>query len=120
MQEKSPNKISKHTKDTRWDKIRKKHLSHVNLTTATVKKLFDMNFVDEKQLKLMAADPAKYKLLLDPVQVMNCRHQMVTERIDCSKLNSMLFFFSGKAENQEPIGKSKVCPKRNHKWTRSQ
>lgn len=91
-------------KMTRWDRITKQHLHKVNVQTAQVKRLFGMNFVNERQQRNMNGDysgaadgldcsagggpgdedgsgdggrsRARSKLL-DPALVMDMRHSMV-------------------------------------------
>lgn len=60
-------------KESRWEIIRKKHINCINVTTETVRKFLTMNFVDEKQLL-----PIKSRRRLDPVIVMDLRHEMVS------------------------------------------
>lgn len=64
------------SKETRWDRITKKHLSSVNVTTENVKKLFGMSFINEHQLKSMQGEPIK-RFCIDPMLVMNMRHEIV-------------------------------------------
>lgn len=68
------------SKDTRWDRIRKRHLNSLSVKTETVKKFFAMDFIGRDQLKALSEDNSKKKVL-DPVLVMNLRHEMVTIRL---------------------------------------
>lgn len=63
-------------KETRWDRISKKHINSVNVTTENVKKFFGMTFVNENQLKLMNGEELKTSCI-DPMLVMNMRHEIV-------------------------------------------
>uniref|UniRef100_A0A182Q8R4 Uncharacterized protein n=1 Tax=Anopheles farauti TaxID=69004 RepID=A0A182Q8R4_9DIPT len=70
-------------KESRWDRIRRKHLNNLTVTSKTVKKFINMDFVDENQLRLlMAGDSAGggTKSVLDPVLVMDIRHEMVRRK----------------------------------------
>ena len=63
-------------KETKWDRIRKKHLNNVTVSSKMVKKLFNMNFVDDDQMKLLnGVGPEKNRL--NPILVMDVRHEMV-------------------------------------------
>lgn len=70
------NKKYRH-RETRWNRIRKKHLNNLTVTTSTVKKFINMNFIGENDIKIMADDEVAKKNLLNPVVVMNLRHEMV-------------------------------------------
>lgn len=63
-------------KETRWDRISKRHLNSVNVTTENVKKFIGMTFVNANQLKIMNTDRLK-KPHIDPMLVMNMRHEIV-------------------------------------------
>lgn len=66
----------KREKDSRWDMIRKKHINCINVTTETVRKFLSMDFVDEKSLLRGSGK----KRRLDPVIVMDLRHEMINRR----------------------------------------
>lgn len=71
-------KPSTFAKETRWDRIRKRH--HTNaiaqtLKTEAVKRFIEMDFIGKHQNRILngiADDRA-----LDPILVMNIRHEMV-------------------------------------------
>ncbi|KAJ6649713.1 Coiled-coil domain-containing protein [Pseudolycoriella hygida] len=67
---------SSRNKETRWDRIRKKHMNSVNVTTENVKKFFGMNFVNENQLRILNGE-SKRRFYLNPALVMNIRHEMI-------------------------------------------
>lgn len=67
---------SSKNKETRWDRIRKKHMNSVNVTTENVKKFFGMNFINEHQLRILNGE-SKRRFYLNPSIVMNIRHEMV-------------------------------------------
>uniref|UniRef100_A0A182JY96 Sfi1 spindle body domain-containing protein n=1 Tax=Anopheles christyi TaxID=43041 RepID=A0A182JY96_9DIPT len=74
-------------KESRWDRIRRKHLNNLTVTSKTVKKFINMDFVDDSQLRLMmAAEGAgsgttgNGKPMLDPVLVMDIRHEMIRRK----------------------------------------
>lgn len=67
---------SSKNKETRWDRIRKRHMSSVNVTTENVKKFFGMNFINEHQLRILNGE-SKRRFYLNPALVMNVRHEMV-------------------------------------------
>lgn len=67
---------SSKNKETRWDRIRKKHMNSVNVTTENVKKFFGMNFINEHQLRILNGE-SKRRFYLNPALVMNIRHDMV-------------------------------------------
>lgn len=71
------NKKNYLNKDTRWDRIRKKHINSVCITSESVKKIFGMNFINENQMKYLNGDRTKYRQL-DPTLVMNMRHEIVS------------------------------------------
>uniref|UniRef100_A0A182W6R2 Uncharacterized protein n=1 Tax=Anopheles minimus TaxID=112268 RepID=A0A182W6R2_9DIPT len=70
-------------KETRWDRIRRKHLNNLTVTSKTVKKFINMDFVDESQLRLLMAGESAgsgTKPILDPVLVMDIRHEMIRRK----------------------------------------
>lgn len=67
-------------KETRWNRIRKKHLNNLTVTTSTVKKFINMNFIDENEIRHMADDENHRKNMLNPVVVMNVRHEMIRNK----------------------------------------
>ncbi|XP_035779112.1 uncharacterized protein LOC118459639 [Anopheles albimanus] len=78
------------SKESRWDRIRRKHLNNLTVTSKTVKKFINMDFIDEAQLRLlMAGDGStapggttghRTKTMLDPLLVMDIRHEMIRRR----------------------------------------
>lgn len=77
MEDQSNNNDEKlRSKDTRWDRIRKRHTNTINVKTETVKKLFAIDFVGRKQLKTLNGDLLNDPVL-DPVLVMDLRHEIV-------------------------------------------
>lgn len=72
-------KKSKH-KETRWNRIRKKHLNSLTVTTSTVKKFINMNFVHENDIRMMSNPDGLRRQLLNPVVVMNLRHEMIRNK----------------------------------------
>ncbi|XP_063709053.1 calponin homology domain-containing protein DDB_G0272472 [Culicoides brevitarsis] len=72
-------KKSKH-KETRWNRIRKKHLNNLTVTTSTVKKFINMNFVHENEIQSMTNPDGLRRQLLNPVVVMNLRHEMIRNK----------------------------------------
>ncbi|XP_073817031.1 uncharacterized protein [Musca autumnalis] len=71
------NKLTSHNKDTRWDRIRKRHGSgnSANLKTETVKRFIEIDYVGKNQQNLMNG-AIKLENKLDPVLVMDLRHEM--------------------------------------------
>ncbi|XP_053672409.1 titin homolog [Anopheles nili] len=71
-------------KESRWDRIRRKHLNNLTVTSKTVKKFINMDFVDETQLRMMMSGntvgPGGTKPILDPVLVMDLRHDMIRRK----------------------------------------
>lgn len=72
-------KKSKH-KETRWNRIRKKHLNSLTVTTNTVKKFINMNFVHENDIQMMSNPDGLRRQLLNPVVVMKLRHEMIRNK----------------------------------------
>lgn len=73
-------KIASHNKDTRWDRIRKRHGgsgNSANLKTETVKRFIEIDYVGKHQQNILNG-AAKAQTVLDPVLVMDLRHQMVS------------------------------------------
>lgn len=65
-------------KESKWDKIRKKYNStSFNLTTETVKKFLDLNYVEKKDLHGLHNDS---RCLLDPITIMDLRHENVKKK----------------------------------------
>uniref|UniRef100_A0A182R2Z7 Uncharacterized protein n=1 Tax=Anopheles funestus TaxID=62324 RepID=A0A182R2Z7_ANOFN len=72
-------------KETRWDRIRRKHLNNLTVTSKTVKKFINMDFVDENQLRLLMSGECAgsgTKPMLDPLLVMDIRHEMIRRKED--------------------------------------
>uniref|UniRef100_A0A182IYA5 Sfi1 spindle body domain-containing protein n=2 Tax=Anopheles atroparvus TaxID=41427 RepID=A0A182IYA5_ANOAO len=71
-------------KESRWDRIRRKHLSNLTVTSKTVKKFINMDYIDESQLRMLMAGEgvagAGTKPVLDPVLVMDIRHEMIRRK----------------------------------------
>ncbi|XP_037037996.1 calponin homology domain-containing protein DDB_G0272472 [Bradysia coprophila] len=67
---------SSKNKETRWDRIRKKHMNSVNITTENVRKFFGMDFINEHQLRILNGE-SKRRFYLNPALVMNARHEMI-------------------------------------------
>lgn len=72
-QENDGKKFNK-TKETRWERIRKKH-TKVTVTTDAVKKFFNLNYVNNNQMKIMNGECVPQTL--DPALVMQMRHNDV-------------------------------------------
>lgn len=71
-------KKSVETKETRWDRISKKHINSVQqATTDDVQKLFGMEFINDSQLRCMNGDPIK-RLQINPMILMDLRHDVVS------------------------------------------
>lgn len=66
-------------KESRWEMIRKKHINCINVTSETVRKFLTLDFVDEKKL-VTGSGSGKTRSRLDPVVVMDLRHEMVSKR----------------------------------------
>lgn len=83
MNENNCKKIVKcnRNKETRWDRIRKKHMNSVNITTDNVKKFFEMSLISEHQLRILNGE-SKKRFYLNPALVMNIRHEMVGANIN--------------------------------------
>lgn len=62
-------------KESRWELIRKKHINCLNVTSETVRKFLNLDFVDES--KMVSNSSGKGRRRLDPVVVMDLRHEMV-------------------------------------------
>ena len=71
----------KNIKDTRWDRIRKRHTSSLDVKTETVQRFIEMDFVDKKQIKLMNGD-LNVNDTLNPTLVMDLRHEMVIQKFN--------------------------------------
>lgn len=61
-------------RESRWEIIRTKHVNSINVTSNIVRKFLAMDFVDEKRLSGYRKSGHR---LLDPVVVMDLRHEMV-------------------------------------------
>ncbi|XP_059218900.1 calponin homology domain-containing protein DDB_G0272472 [Stomoxys calcitrans] len=70
-------KNTSQNKDTRWDRIRKRHGSgnSAKIKSETVKRFIEIDYVDKHQREILNGD-AKPETKLDPVMVMDMRHQM--------------------------------------------
>ncbi|KNC33839.1 hypothetical protein FF38_08988 [Lucilia cuprina] len=68
---------SSNNKDTRWDRIRKRHCSNIstNLKSDAVKKFIEIDYIGRHQQNIMKGDNSSQSNL-DPVLVMNLRHEM--------------------------------------------
>lgn len=65
-------------KESKWDKIRKKYNStSFNLTTETVKKFLDLNYIEKKDLHGLHHESRN---LLDPITIMDLRHENVNRK----------------------------------------
>lgn len=65
-------------KDTRWDRIRKKYTNSVNFKSDTVKRIIEKDYIGKYQNNLLNGGvPTEVKL--DPITVMNLRHEMVRD-----------------------------------------
>ncbi|XP_001869875.2 uncharacterized protein LOC6053860 [Culex quinquefasciatus] len=69
----------KPVKENRWDRIRRKHLNNITVTSKTVKRFFNMDFVDEGQLRMLNG-AGEQKQTLNPVLVMDIRHEMIKRK----------------------------------------
>lgn len=70
-------KTSGESKETRWERISKKQLSSVQVTTEHVKKFFGMEFINEHQLRTMNGEPMR-QYAINPMLVMDLRHEVVS------------------------------------------
>lgn len=70
-------KILSH-KETRWDRIRKRNCTNnsTNLKSDAVKKFIEIDYIGKHQQNLLNGDNA-LETTLDPVLVMDLRHEMV-------------------------------------------
>jgi len=66
--------IRSKNKENRWDRIRKKHINNINVKTETVRKFFNMNFINPADEKILNGHMPRR---LDPGLVMDMRHEMV-------------------------------------------
>ncbi|XP_062548825.1 calponin homology domain-containing protein DDB_G0272472 [Armigeres subalbatus] len=69
-----------HPKENRWDRIRRKHLNNITVTSKTVKRFFNMDFVDESQMRILNGDGPQQRSALNPVLVMDIRHEMIKRK----------------------------------------
>ncbi|XP_058824607.1 calponin homology domain-containing protein DDB_G0272472 [Topomyia yanbarensis] len=67
-------------KENRWDRIRRKHLNNITVTSKTVKRFFNMDFIDENQMRILNGDGDLQKTTLNPVLVMDIRHEMIKRK----------------------------------------
>lgn len=66
-------------KETRWDRIRKRHCSHPsnsNSKSELIKRLIEKDFIGQKRQNNMLNENLTFNLL-NPALVMDIRHQMV-------------------------------------------
>lgn len=75
-------KLTCNNKDTRWDRIRKRHCSYTstNLKSDTVKKFIEIDYIGKHQQNMMNGE-INIRTKLDPVLVMNLRHEMVRNNL---------------------------------------
>ncbi|KXJ71250.1 hypothetical protein RP20_CCG021052 [Aedes albopictus] len=67
-------------KENRWDRIRRKHLNNITVTSKTVKRFFNMDFIDENQMRILNGDGQQQRTVLNPVLVMDIRHEMIKRK----------------------------------------
>ncbi|XP_058453243.1 uncharacterized protein LOC131431502 [Malaya genurostris] len=67
-------------KENRWDRIRRKHLNNITVTSKTVKRFFNMDLIDESQMRILNGDCSAQKTSLNPVLVMDIRHEMIKRK----------------------------------------
>ncbi|XP_055375830.1 uncharacterized protein LOC129608371 [Condylostylus longicornis] len=67
------------SKETRWDRIRKRHMNSLNVKTETVKKFIEIDYIGKKNMKLLNGD-INPNHSINPALVMDLRHEMI-ERI---------------------------------------
>lgn len=65
------------SKETRWERISKKQLNSVQVTTENVKKFFGMEFINEHQLRSLNGEPIR-QYAINPMLVMDLRHEVVS------------------------------------------
>lgn len=79
---------STETKGSRWDRIQKKHINSLSPNlgrSKTVDQLFNMNFVNDRQIKMMSASAECIgSTSLDPTLVMQFRHESVRIHVKSS------------------------------------
>ncbi|XP_053692647.1 calponin homology domain-containing protein DDB_G0272472 [Sabethes cyaneus] len=94
-------------KENRWDRIRRKHLNNITVTSKTVKRFFNMDFIDESQLKILNGDGRPPKAGLNPVLVMDIRHEMIKRKPKGSQdkmpLNPVRAYQQEQLENHRKI-----------------
>ncbi|XP_055919539.1 uncharacterized protein LOC129951428 [Eupeodes corollae] len=73
-------------KDTRWDRIRKKHTNNLNMKSSLVKKFVEMDFVGRNNTKLLNGE-IELKNNLNPHLVMDLRHEMFQKKPNRSSMN---------------------------------
>lgn len=82
MEESAKNeKIQDESKETRWERISKKHLSSVQVTTEKVKKFFEMEYINEHQLRTLNGEPLR-QYAMNPLLVMDLRHEVVSSLVN--------------------------------------
>lgn len=73
-------KINKHT---RWDRISKKYTSNHEITSETVRKFLDLNYVDEKNIKgFCGSSENSTPDNINPQILMDIRHGSVSSIIE--------------------------------------
>lgn len=81
IQSNNLNKKLNKFKESKWDKIRKKYNNtSFNLTTETVKKFLDLNYIEKKDLHGLHHG-SESRNLLDPITIMDLRHENVKRKI---------------------------------------
>lgn len=68
------------SKETRWERISKKQLSSVQVTTENVKRFFGMEFINDHQLRALNGEPMR-KFAINPMLVMDLRHEVVSRSL---------------------------------------
>lgn len=68
------------SKETRWERISKKQLSSVQVTTENVKKFFGMEFINKNQLRTLNGEPNQ-QYAINPMLVMDLRHEVVSRSL---------------------------------------
>ena len=74
---------SKINKKTRWDRISKKYSSNNEITSETVRKFLDLNYVDDKNMKdFCGSSENSTPDNINPQILMDIRHGSVNSYID--------------------------------------